>query len=740
MNFKRRLCCSVAVCLSLFTMCGGNLYAANDNEADNGEEIAVNETPRSAQAAITFNPGSLRADTLTLVADSGATITLTDMGVSSKGFVLLGWHTLKMPLVTSFAVEKMIKNVPAFYPKDSEFTATDSTTLYAVWAMDQDQDGFPDYGGTVIMPSLSKKVIDEIYAKEGIEFRSGTIPNHWDNNYDLAAYLDSVYYVGCMYNLDTVGKLTEPLICFNANCFQGGNRALIKANIPLQLVIEYDGVLVNGSMIGGKNQESLTRIDMIPGTSIDSLLDYHPFMFDSIMEDGLGILKMYFVDPNRNDSLPKEYITGSSPAFNKGSSNWGTWAKPFKDPHTGELKDTCVFKFHIYNKPVFESTVISQRINAEGYLDLKHLSGTSLKHMMRSVEGIGWRPADSPLTLRERDEIIDGGSLCLRELDKTIGYAMYQKAYYFTSEFNRTKHSTEANLFYNECLEIHIDTLWNSHLSTSSPLSAAAKIELQDEYSFIMTMGPLHSYLARQMALFNASNGVLFSKLYAPPYTGTPADIIPGDIRYNQTTTANKIWAHIDANWYTIYAKKVAAKVVVPAPCREMHCLEFGKSPDPVIKRSIELNTIAGVTSDLGEGKHYVTSQKNFSFTLTFADGKPLKVMVTGVTTGEVEELFGTDMGGGTYRYILYRVVEPKIVNVLNESPTDNESIANDRVWTYGNTLYIRTDKAIRASIYTLSGALYRQIDVPVGTVSEVLGRGVYIVELDNVRYKMVIK
>ena len=152
-----------------------------------------NEIPDYKQGEITYDGGSLQAPGFpkSQAIAKGDTIFLTDMNAKVPGFVLLGWHTVKLPVVTILMMENMVKNVPTFYPIGSPFTTmADDTTLYAVWAMDQDNDGFPDYGGTIIQPALG-----------GIGTRAGTLAENVTGNenitdvrvwaYDQTLYISS---------------------------------------------------------------------------------------------------------------------------------------------------------------------------------------------------------------------------------------------------------------------------------------------------------------------------------------------------------------------------------------------------------------------------------------------------------------------------------------------------------------------------------------------------------------------
>ncbi|MDR1116205.1 MAG: T9SS type A sorting domain-containing protein, partial [Tannerella sp.] len=133
----------------------------------------------------------------------------------------------------------------------------------------------------------------------------------------------------------------------------------------------------------------------------------------------------------------------------------------------------------------------------------------------------------------------------------------------------------------------------------------------------------------------------------------------------------------------------------------------------------------------------------DFTFTLSFPGGEPLKVTATGFYSQRPEEMEGTELGGGTFRYVIRRLAEPWTVTVSPDPASgfvDNEITADGRVWTYASTLYISSDKAARANIYTLSGTLLKQLNVTAGTTSAQLERGLYVVEIDGTRYKVVVK
>ena len=197
------------------------------------------------------------------------------------------------------------------------------------------------------------------------------------------------------------------------------------------------------------------------------------------------------------------------------------------------------------------------------------------------------------------------------------------------------------------------------------------------------------------------------------------------------------------------YGKPIADKILANmnriGRARQDTCLAFAKTNIPDVQRYVEIiNPISGVSTSCAAGvKHYVNSRSDFSFDVTFPNGEPLKVLAKGYYSQEEEELVGTELGGGVFRYTITRIIEPwevTISSVGTNNYVDNAEIGGENVWAYGNTLYIKAEAAGRASVYSLSGVLLKQIDVNAGLTTETLERGVYIVELDGKHHKVIVK
>ena len=707
--------------MSLFALCGHNLHAAD----------------------ITYRPGATDGGTsfpMVQTITTGSTVQLTNMDVKVSGYVLIGWSTPNiMPIVRTQAVENMIASMPGFSAVGDSLLVTDDITLQAVWARDANNNGLPDYGERIIKPSWDGKErfgvpVDD---DDELSLRSGDYPawTEYYQAYDINAYYDSIYYVGCTYNSDPANGIEDGLIRLDNPriAFAGQRVEFIAANFPngVDLFIEYGGVLVDTCMVGGPKEAPMDRIH-VPysvlnaggGASftLDSVIDIYPFRFDSIKEDGLGILKMYLVDP----------VTGLHPSV----SDW-RWpgfpgtppagvTHPFKDPETGIQTDTSIIKFYIYNKPVFESNVIDQHVDLQGNLDIKLLSGTPIKHMARSIDGMRWRSAGSPVTRAEREEIRDSASICLRQLDAGVGYQVFLKQAFLSEE----KFSPDDPLNAAALASFEAEQRKNYDDEFYWSLNAADQASVDFWLAMFAVATPFPSAIATDMDYFWL-NAALIAAL--DPVMMPTKPYVPGVV--NQI-----IESMVRDNWHVL-GERLSEAVNIPDYCRGVNCFVFKTIPDAVIEREVEIvNTISSVTADPGVGKHYIKSRENFEFTLTFAGGQPLKVIATRVNSGISEELLGTDLGGGKFGYIINQVQEPWSITVTSEPATDNDVITNGRVWTYANTLYISSDKAVRANIYTLSGTLFKQLNVQAGTTSEELERGVYIVEIDGARYKVVVK
>ena len=161
------------------------------------------------------------------------------------------------------------------------------------------------------------------------------------------------------------------------------------------------------------------------------------------------------------------------------------------------------------------------------------------------------------------------------------------------------------------------------------------------------------------------------------------------------------------------------------------------------IQRYISIPYIPGVAMSVEEGKHYVSGHKDFSFTAKFT-GEPMNALATGYYSNTVLNLDETaeELADGSYKYTIRRVVEPWTVTFvprLNSGDVSNKVFDRQSVWSSGNTLYIKTEKPCTATIYTITGLLYKQVKVGNDTAIN-LPKGFYVVSVNGIQYKVVIK
>ena len=394
---------------------------------------------------------------------------LTTQGYAVRGYVLRGWSNRRYRVLVTKASEDQVQ--PLYRVGDSLDVQGDRT-LYAVWAIDRDNDGIPDYYAGSNPLRLDAEWIDKMLADLEAKRRAaegGTAHRHslrsapvslpaWDTHDDVLAYKNDIFYVGCPYNIDTVSnhKILEALIGFyNSNAFGGYSSKRVLANKDMELVVEYGGVLEDTCLVGGRPRDAQKPLRRIPFLKLQSavspvdslkasasqLFSADPMMFTRIKGDGEAVLKMYFVKKGTDTLANTESATDTSYfQYNDApphTVSFNGQGKPFINEE-GEFSDTLTFRFQIYNQPEFAATSINTDIlyGDTIYLKYAHLSGTPTKYMMRSFDGgWNWHPADSPLTDVERD-LLQGDSVrvCLRQLDRAVGYAIYAKEKFMDPE------------------------------------------------------------------------------------------------------------------------------------------------------------------------------------------------------------------------------------------------------------------------------------------------------------------
>ena len=691
-------------------------------------------------ADITWHPGiQIRAGAQKTETVANGNHQLTSNGYAVRGYVLIGWSEQRKPIVASSAAQDRIQPL---YRVGETIDIQGDKTLYAVWAIDRNNDGIPDYSvraaGLKFDPEYIRKILADSEARKRAEEASGARRNlrsaavslpAWDINDDLLAYTDHVYAVGCLYNQDTVES--DVLIRYPDSTLKNKNYTI--ALRDLELVIEYGGVFGDSAIVGGKKQKRLSRLQIPAGASVldSALFSRNPMMIADIKEEGVATYKMYFVKKKLSNSGPDTLATSADfqdptdihvNLFYQGQA-------PFIDDKTGELTDTAHSRvFQVYYQPEFASTTIRSRVSYRDTVRLNyaHLRGMPTKYMMRSLDGgWNWHPADSPLTDVEKDLLQDDSvRVCLRALDEGVAWAAYQKKGFldpvkFPPQIDRGEGS-----------EFAVEYRDRYYLDLFNRLSPSMNNFVQD--TIMSITGDLHWEDVDNPAGWMAGvfEGVCFSAS-TPNEIALKADLLAKGYAGDQAGVDRITDAQAIRDWNTVFGKRKADKVVVPPRCHEeTYCFYVKRDAPPVHHRSVFIPTVEGVTVvSPGVGYSSIPSQKNFTFRVKYA-GEPMTVTAKRLIDGRtVEVLTGTLNADGEYEYVIRRVMQDLTLEFTKT--VANTLVDQPSVWANSGAVRIHAPKETTVRIYSASGVLVKQATVQ-GDKTVPLSAGLYLVVLSD--------
>ena len=305
-----------------------------------------------------------------------------------------------------------------------------------------------------------------------------------------------------------------------------------------------------------------------------------------------------------------------------------------------------------------------------------------------------------------------------------------------------------------------------------TPTLTLASLTLPAGYAWVSPSTPL-----------NAGNGQTFPATYTAP-GGTP---VSGSITVNVAQAAGGTFPSIPAINTAYSPSLTLASITLPPgyawvnpstpvdagsgqsypatytnpngnylPVTGIITVNMAQSPVyPTVNRSVDIAEIPGaVTVNWIKiaggpeihttGRHYVEIYQKYEFNVTYAGGKPCVVKAQGNNSGDTLRLKPVRQADGSFSYIIHQVVKDlKIVFVTSEYETvttGTERITGVNVYTYNNILTIVSDRSSTADIYTITGTLYRRLPVTDGVTKETLPRGVYVIVIDGMRYKIISK
>ena len=118
-----------------------------------------NGIPDYDEVFVTWNPGAQpRAGKQRTEPVSKGTLQFKANGFAIRGYVLLGWSEQKKPVVTSQAAENSLSN---FHRLGSQYDIQEDKKFFAVWAIDKDNNGSPDYNNAVVEKRSQLRILSE---------------------------------------------------------------------------------------------------------------------------------------------------------------------------------------------------------------------------------------------------------------------------------------------------------------------------------------------------------------------------------------------------------------------------------------------------------------------------------------------------------------------------------------------------------------------------------------------------
>lgn len=173
---------------------------------------------------------------------------------------------------------------------------------------------------------------------------------------------------------------------------------------------------------------------------------------------------------------------------------------------------------------------------------------------------------------------------------------------------------------------------------------------------------------------------------------------------------------------------------------------EFIPSGMPPIQLShgITINEYEHAKTKPGKGIHSVNSKQDFTMTITPDEGYTLDELE--ITTGSKWQdkeggMKKTKNPDGSMTVVFRYVTEPLNVQLSGVKPTANQLIQEyAAVWAGKDCVHIRTDRPVMVQIYTVMGTLSHRQQLLAGEITLPLPRGLYIVKIDQMVQKVVVK
>jgi uncharacterized repeat protein (TIGR02543 family)/uncharacterized repeat protein (TIGR01451 family) len=192
-----------------------------------------------------------------------------------------------------------------------------------------------------------------------------------------------------------------------------------------------------------------------------------------------------------------------------------------------------------------------------------------------------------------------------------------------------------------------------------------------------------------------------------------------------------------------ITGKDLAGNVRMENATVDMGAYEYSRATDSItIIREVTIPEVRGMTTVPPAGRHYVQSYSDFVFSIIPLPGYSLDHLdvKTGIPSRDREGIRLERNDDGSVTAVLLKVNETLKLTIDGVTPMANMNADGSRVWSYGNHLYVRTDRDTEVQIRTPAGMLYKRQQIGVGDTAVMLPQGFYIVMLDGKTYRVIIR
>lgn len=162
--------------------------------------------------------------------------------------------------------------------------------------------------------------------------------------------------------------------------------------------------------------------------------------------------------------------------------------------------------------------------------------------------------------------------------------------------------------------------------------------------------------------------------------------------------------------------------------------------PSPTVYYTVTLPAVEGATTDPVAGEYEVEAWGSFRFYLTLDKEYDKSEPVVKTDRGETITPRSSD-GAYIVKYVR-NDVEIFIDGIVkNPDPVGNKVVATDavKVWAAKGNLHISTVTGQTARVYNLAGSLVKQAEIPAGDTLWPLPSGIYIVQIADTRYKVIL-